>query len=179
MQGSRSGVAQVLAQADGLKCWKSPVLLGFLLVLLAACTEQTTVYEVDAVELGVGDVAKTKAKRERQFIQALYNHIYQAPLPPAEGVALDEIIRSIGDRQVAVELIVAKMVADPEAALPPRTELRENPETFIRALYRRFYVRDATEAELSWWVNYLETHPEVDVAQVVFAFVTADEYRYY
>jgi len=40
-------------------------------------------------------------------------------------------------------------------------------------------VRDATQAEKSWWVNYLETHPDVDVAQVVFAFVTANEYRYY
>ncbi len=157
----------------------SLLLLGVLSLSLAACTEQSTVYEVETVAIGVTDEVKTKAKRERQFIQTLYNHIYQAPLPPGEAVALDEVVRSIGDRQVAIELIVAKMIDDPRAVLPPRATLRDNPESFVAALYRRFYVRDATQAELSWWVNYLETHPDVDVAQVIYAFVTADEYRYY
>lgn len=153
--------------------------LSLLTLLMTSCTETSTVYEIEAVDVGVNDEAKTKAKRERQFIQALYNHIYQAPLPPAEGVAIDEIIRSIGDRQVAIELVVAKMVVDQRSQLPPRSQLRQDPSAFIGALYQRFYVREATQAELSWWTNYLETHPEVDVAQVVYAFVTANEYRYY
>ena len=71
------------------------------------------------------------------------------------------------------------MVADPNADLPSLTEMRNDPDTFISDLYRRLYVRDATAAEKSWWVNYLETHPDVDVAQVVFSFITANEYRYY
>ncbi len=153
--------------------------LATALLCCAACTEETTSYELEQVEIGVNDDAKTRAKRQRQFLQTLYNHIYQAPLPPGEAVALDELLRSIGDRQVAIELVVAKMVSDSAAALPPASELRNDPEAFITALYRRLYVRDATQAELSWWVNYLETHPDVDVAQIVFAFVTATEYRYY
>lgn len=148
-------------------------------LLLASCTEQTTSYQLDDVEIGVQDEAKTKAKRQRQFLQTLYNHIYQAPLPPAEAIALDELLRSIGDSQVGIEIVVAKMVNDPNARLPALQELRDDPETFIGSLYSRLYVRDATQAELSWWVNYLETHPDVDVAQVVYAFVTANEYRYY
>jgi hypothetical protein len=149
------------------------------MLALGSCTERTTSFDLDPVEVGVADEAKSRAKRQRQFIQALYNHIYQAPLPPGEAVAIDELLRSIGDNQVAIEVVTAKMVADPRAALPPVTEMRNDPEAFIAQIYRRFYVRDATQAELSWWVNYLETHPEVDVAQVVFAFVTANEYRYY
>ncbi len=157
-----------------------PSILILLFILTAAsCTERSTSFEIEPIEIGVADDAKTRAKRQRQFLQTLYNHIYQAPLPPSDAVALDELLRSIGDSQLAIEVVVAKMVDDPNADLPSLTEMRNDPETFISDLYRRLYVRDATAAEKSWWVNYLETHPDVDVAQVVFSFVTANEYRYY
>ena len=155
------------------------VLFSILMLAASSCTERSTSFELDPIEIGVADDAKTRAKRQRQFLQTLYNHIYQAPLPPSDAVALDELLRSIGDSQLAIEVVVAKMVADPDADLPSITEMRNDPETFISELYRRLYVRDATVAEKSWWVNYLETHPDVDVAQVVFSFVTANEYRYY
>lgn len=155
------------------------VFITLVLLTAGSCTERSATFELDPIEIGVGDDAKTRAKRERQFIQTLYNHIYQAPLPPSKAVALDELLRSIGDRQLAIEVVVAKMVDDPTADLPSLTDMRDDPETFTSNLYRRLYVRDATQAELSWWVNYLETHPDVDVAQVVFSFVTANEYRYY
>lgn len=154
-------------------------LFTLLLFTLISCTERATTYELEPIEIGVADGAKERTKRQRQLIQTLYNHVYQAPLPPAEAVAIDELLRSFGDSQVALEVVVAKMVSDADAALPTEAERRDDPEAFAARLYRRLYVRDATQAELSWWVNYLETHPDVDVAQVVFAFVTADEYRYY
>jgi len=160
--------------------FRLPVLTILLLFFAAtSCTERSTTFELDTIEIGVADDAKTRAKRQRQFIQTLYNHLYQAPLPPSEAVALDELLRSIGDRQLAIEVVVSKMVDDPEADLPSIAEMRDDPESFTSDLYRRLYVRDATQAELSWWVNYLETHPDVDVAQVIFSFVTANEYRYY
>jgi hypothetical protein len=155
------------------------VLILSAVLALPSCTERSTSFEIEPIEIGVADDAKTRAKRQRQFLQTLYNHIYQAPLPPSDAVALDELLRSIGDSQLAIEVVVAKMVADPNADLPSLTEMRNDPETFISDLYRRLYVRDATAAEKSWWVNYLETHPDVDVAQVVFSFITANEYRYY
>ena len=159
--------------------WKALHYLILLSFTTWGCTTETTTYQVEPIEVGVNDEAKVRAKQSRQFIQALYNQVYQRALPPSEAVALDEFMRSIGDRQVAIELVVAKMVSDTAARLPDTQLLAGDPETFIGQLYRRFYVRDATQAELSWWVNYLETHPEVDVASVVFAFVTAEEYRYY
>ena len=154
-------------------------LFTLALFTFLSCTERTTSYELEPIEVGVNDEAKERAKRQRQLIQTLYNHIYQAPLPPAEAVAIDELLRSFGDSQVAIEVVVAKMVSDPAADLPSAQQLRDDPESLVAQLYRRLYVRDATQAELSWWVSYLETHPEVDVAQVVYAFVTANEYRYY
>jgi hypothetical protein len=155
------------------------LLLALGLLLLASCTEERVVYEPESFELGTGTSPDLRLKRDRQFVQTLYNHIYQAALPPAEASAIDEILRAIGDRQVAIEMIVARMVSDPRAQLPSAELMRNDPADFIALLYRRLYVRQANEAELSWWVNYLQTHPEVDVAQVVYAFVTAEEYRYY
>lgn len=153
--------------------------LCFGLLAWAACTEERVIYEPESFELGAGNSPELRLKRDRQFVQTLYNHIYQAALPPAEASAIDEILRSIGDRQIAIEMIVARMVSDPRAQLPPASQLRDDPEAFIGGLYRRLFVRQAQQAELSWWVNYLRTHPEVDVAQVVYAFVTSEEYRYY
>jgi len=149
------------------------------LVLLAACTERSTAYDLDPIEVGVNDEAKTRVKRQRQFVQTLYNHIYQKPISPDDAAAIDQLLRSIGDSQVAIELVVAKMVSDSTAVLPTEAALDADPGLVVADLYKRLFVRSATSAELSWWTNYLETHPEVDVGQLVYAFATSTEYRYY
>ncbi|MEO1713972.1 MAG: hypothetical protein AAFU60_11635, partial [Bacteroidota bacterium] len=63
--------------------------------------------------------------------------------------------------------------------IPSNQEMRADIETFIEETYKRFYVRIPTEAEKTWWINYLESNTDVDPELVYFSFATSNEYYFY
>ena len=150
------------------------LLLGHL-----ACTETTRIYEVEPVAVTDGSGTKEKPKSPGQFFNIAHANLNQTALAPNELVQKTEVYESIGDKQVAFEVLVAKMLADPEVALPSSSEMRADLPAFIAATYRRFYVREASAAEKTWWVNYLTSRPHLTPLEVYYAFATADEYFYY
>ena len=58
-------------------------------------------------------------------------------------------------------------------------DMRADPEKFIRATYKRFLVRQPTEAELKWMVNYIESRPQMTTELAYFAFATCNEAFHY
>ena len=160
------------------------LLLLFLTIIslsLSSCKENSYYYEVNDVLVTPNNAVKTKQKTPEQYLSILYANLYQQALSPSQLVELSDVVKSIGDKQVAYETIVAKMMTDSEVQelLPKMNEMRANLDQFIRDTYQRFYVRFPTEAEKTYWVNYLESHPNVTPEHVYFAFATSDEYYHY
>ena len=148
------------------------------LLSLTACTENTLIYDVDPVTV-TPEQTKGKEKSASQFFNIAHANLNQTALSPNELVQKTEVYESIGDKQVAFETLIAKMLADPAVQLPTGPEMRADLPAFIQATYRRFYVREANEAEQTWWVNYLTSRPNLTPLEVYYAFATADEYFYY
>lgn len=146
---------------------------------LGSCKERTYIHEVEEVVVLPQNATKTKQKSPEQFLNIAWANLHQSALPPDQLVELSELITSIGDKQVAYEAVIAKMMKDPEVKLPTMQEMRADLDYFIEQTYRRFYVRIPTEAEKLWWRNYLETHPDVTPEQVYFSFATSNEYYHY
>lgn len=154
----------------------------FLLVclFLFSCNEEKTyLYEVNTLNIEQNNAGKTKEKSTEQFLNIAYANLYQTALSPSQLVKLSNIVASIGDKQVAYETIIAKMMADDAVILPDNEEMRNDLEQFIIDTYKRFYVRIPTEAERTWWINYLESHPNLTSEHVYFSFATSNEYYYY
>ena len=63
--------------------------------------------------------------------------------------------------------------------IPTKEEMDDDHETFIRNTYLRFLTRQPIEAELSWWLNYLNSNPTVTPELVFLSFSTSNEYYYY
>ncbi len=153
------------------------LLLGTL--WLGACKEKTYVYEVNEVNVLPNNSEKDKEKSIPQFISILYANMYQQALSPDQMVDISELIASIGDKQLAYEVILAKFVTDPDVQIPSDTEMRNDIEQFVIDTYKRFYVREPTEAEKTYFINYINSRPNVSPLMVYFAFATSDEYNYY
>jgi hypothetical protein len=155
--------------------------LGLIIILIAmvGCKEEQYVYEVNDVEVNPNNSEKDKEKTVPQFISILYANIYQKALSPDDLVDISELIASIGDKRIAYETVLAKMITDPDIVIPTNGEMRANIEQFVIDTYKRFYVRFPTEAEKTYLTNYIESNPDVTPVLVYFSFATANEYNYY
>ena len=150
-----------------------------LLLMFSSCEERTYVYDVNDVFVDANDANKDKEKTVEQFIAILYANLFQKALSPNELVDATEIVASIGDKQIAYETIIAKFMNDSEAVVPSNSEMRNNIEQFIINTYERFFVRTPTEAEKLFFVNLIESHPNITPEHIYTSFATSNEYAYY
>ncbi|MFT4759024.1 MAG: hypothetical protein ACI9XO_000165 [Paraglaciecola sp.] len=151
----------------------------FLIIILFSCKEKSYVHEVNEIDVAQNNADKNKEKTPEIFINIAYANLYQEALSANRLVDATEVVQSIGDKQVAYETLIAKMMVDPEVILPTNAEMRDDLETFVEDTYKRFFVRIPTEAEKTWWINYLESHPNLTAEHVFFSMATSNEYNFY
>ena len=156
------------------------LLLPILFIGLSGCKKNTSyLYEVNTVTINPNNGGKTKQKSQEQFINIAYANFFQEALAPNDLVDISNVVTSIGDKQIAFEAVISKMVADPSVIIPTNQEMRTDIESFVVEAYKRFYVRIPTEAEKTWWINYLESNLDVTPELIYFSFATSNEYYFY
>jgi len=153
----------------------------FIIVLfvLVGCKDDKYIYEVNKVDILPNNADKNKEKTNEQYLNIVYANLYQKALSPDKLVDLSNVIQSIGDKQVAHEIIISKMMNDPDIKLPPLSEMKADPEKFIINTYKRFFVREPTQAEKAFFLNFIKSHPNITPEHIYFAFATSAEYDYY
>ena len=57
--------------------------------------------------------------------------------------------------------------------------MRDDLDLFIEETYKKFFVRDITEAEREFFLTFFESHPNVSAEMVYMAFSLSNEYQYY
>lgn len=155
-------------------------LLAILTVtFMVSCEEEYYVYGIDDLEITPVNSEKDKAKTHSQYISILYSNMFQKPIGPNQMLEALKAIESIGDKQVAYDMLVSKYMNDPEVKIPSTDSMRNDPEKFVRETYIRFLVRQPTEAELQWMINYIESHPALKPELVFFSFATSNEHFHY
>ncbi|HLF64800.1 MAG TPA: hypothetical protein VI603_13645 [Saprospiraceae bacterium] len=154
-------------------------LLCIFSIFLCTCHEEDFVYGIDDLEITPVNSEKDKAKTHAQYISVLYSNMFQSAIGPNQMLQALKAIESIGDKQVAYDILVSKYMNDPNVKLPSAESMREDPETFVRETYTRFLVRQPTEAELQWMINYIESRPALTPELVYFSFATSNEHFHY
>jgi len=151
----------------------------FALLCLFSCKEETYIYEVNDVTIESNNSNKGKEKTPAQYLNILYANLYQKPLSPNQLVDLINLVNSIGDKQVAYETIIAKMMTDPDIQIPSKSSMNADVSGFVTDTYKRFYVRIPTEAEKTYFVNFIQSHPNIGPEHIYFSFATSNEYYFY
>lgn len=154
--------------------------LVVLTILCYSCTKekqvtfgvvQQTVYEDKA--------RKTKQKSDAEYISILYTNLYQTPISPNQLYKTQNILFSIGDRNVASELVLSNYFNTQTLKIPTDAEMRADIEAFIFNTYKRFYLRFPSEGEKTFFYNYISSNTNVTVEMVYTAFAASDEYQFY
>ncbi|MBK9271267.1 MAG: hypothetical protein IPM48_06690 [Saprospiraceae bacterium] len=150
------------------------LLLGF-----SNCQKDFYVYEIEDQTILPVNSQKIKPKSVPQYISILYTNFFQLAIGPNSMLQAQQAIESIGDKQVAFDILLSKYMNDARVILPTVESMRNDPESFVRNTYRRFLVREPTEAELNWMLNFIKSRPNVTPEHIYFAFGTSNEHFHY
>ena len=159
---------------------KKIILLFFCFsVLISSCKKDDIIYDVNQVNATSYNANKNKLKTIPQYISILYANLFQKALSANELVEITNCIESIGDKEVAHEIVLSNFMNQSGVTLPSDSLMRADLNAFIEQTYKRFYVRDLTEAEREFFLNFFESHPDVSVEMVYSAFSLSNEYQFY
>jgi hypothetical protein len=162
--------------SNKIRLWSA---LVTLVLAFTGCQKDYYVYEINDQTILPVNSQKIKPKSITQYISILYTNFFQRAISPNSMLQAQKAIESVGDKQVAFDILLSKYMNDPKVILPTVESMRQDPEGFIRNTYRRFLVREPTEAELNWMLNYIRSRPNVTPEHFYFAFGTCNEHFHY
>lgn len=140
-------------------------------------------FGVNEIGLLPPNAGKTKQKTNEQFVAILYANLFQRALSANQIFDISQCMESIGDQEIAREVVISNFMNKPGTIIPTKAEMTADLNGFIVDTYNRFLVRNPTEAEKTYFNNYLTSRitpadtllPEL----VYFSFALSDEYMYY
>jgi hypothetical protein len=145
--------------------------------------DKDRLFEVNDVPLLPQSAGKVKQKTNEQFVAILHANLFQTALSANQIFDISQCIESIGDKELAREVIISNFFNKPGVVLPTKAQMTGDLDKFVVETYNRFLVRNPTEAEKTYFKNYISAHttstdtilPEL----VYFSFALSNEYMFY
>lgn len=163
---------------DSIKTYFFIAIIGTL--AFSSCKKEPEAsFVLNDVELYPNAAGKTKIKSNQQYVAILHANLFQTALSANDIFEIDQCIESIGDKELAREVIISNFMNDPAVVLPTVEEMNTDIDAFIVDTYVRFLVRYPTEAEKEYVRNFIITNPYVTPEIVYFSFALSNEYMYY
>ena len=152
--------------------------LAALLLALPGC-KKDKLYEVNGVDILPSSANKDKLKTNEQYVAILHANLFQTALSANDLFDISQCIESIGDKELAREVIISNFMNKPGVMMPSDSVMRADIDQFTIETYNRFLVRQPTEAEKTWFRNYINADPNVTPELVYFSFALGNEYLFY
>lgn len=148
--------------------------------LLVACKKDPEVlYELNEVPLQGSSADKTRQKSNQQYVNILHTNLFQSGLSSGQAFQLDQLFQSIGDKEVAKEVLISNYFNEAGVQMPTVEEMNADLNGFIEDTYKRFFIREPNEAEKTWIKNFIQSNPFMTPELVYFSFALSNEYQYY
>ena len=136
-------------------------------------------YGVNPVTSLPPNTGKDKLKTDQQYVSILHANLFQKALSANENFEISQCIQSIGDKELAREVIISNFMNEPDVLMPTEAQMRADLRSFIIDTYQRFLVRNPTEAEITYFSTYISDNPNVTPELVYFSFSLSNEYLFY
>lgn len=157
------------------------LILTFLPVLLMQACEKDVIptYGVNPVNVQDESLEKYKKKTPKQYIAILYTDLFKQAISVNKLTATERVIESVGDKALVHEVIVSNYMNHPNVTLPADSFMRQEVDSFINLTYRKFYLRQPSQIERTFFREYINNNPNITVELVYVAFAASDEYQFY
>lgn len=159
-----------------------PGAIVLLAVVFSSCKKNNNNYGVVEVPSYGDNLDKDKAKSNIEFHSILSTNLFQRPSSINELTRTDRVIQSCGDKTLINEVIISNYMNTPNVKLPSRKMMLDSTERFVEETYIRFFIRRPTQAEKTWFINFInanKSNPNFRPELVYTAFAASDEYMFY
>lgn len=151
-----------------------------LILILVGCTKERIIgYEVSTASVIEDKSKKTKKKNDAEFVSILYTNLYQTAISPNQLYKTQSVIYSIGDQDVANEMLLSNYFNTSGITIPTNESMRADIDLFIVNTFKRFYLRYPSEGEKAFFKQFITNNLNVTVEMVYTAFACSEEYQYY
>ena len=155
-----------------------------IVVLFAfACKKKdTNTYGVVHTPSYGDNLNKDKSKSNIEFHSILSTNLFQKPSSINELSRIDRVMQSCGDKSLINEVIISNYMNSSTVKLPSRKMMTDSTERFVEETFVRFFIRRPTEAEKTWFINFInanKSNPSFRPELVYTAFAASDEYMFY
>lgn len=153
-----------------------------LALVFSSCKKNKNNYGVAEVPSYGDNLDKDKAKSNIEFHSILSTNLFQRPSSINELTRTDRVIQSCGDKTLINEVIISNYMNTPNVKLPSRKMMIDSTERFVEETYIRFFIRRPTQAEKTWFINFInanKSNPNFRPELVYTAFAASDEYMFY
>lgn len=164
------------------RIFKIFILSIFSLLLMQCKKDKNTRYEIVETASYGDNLNKDKDKTNIEFHSILSTNLFQKPSSINELTRTDRVIQSCGDKTLINEVIISNYMNSNQVILPSRKRMVDSTERFVEETYIRFFIRRPTEAEKTWFINFInanKSNPSFRPELVYTAFSASDEYMFY
>lgn len=156
------------------------ILVSIIALSISGCKKDPEpLFRLNEVPLYPTVADKDKLKTNEQFVAILHANLFQTALSANDIFDINDCIESIGDKELAREVIISNFMNKEGVVMPSIEEMNADMELFITDTYIRFFVRYPTESEKTYLKNFIESNPYMTPELVYFSFALADEYMFY
>ncbi|MBM3938896.1 MAG: hypothetical protein FJ333_09640 [Sphingomonadales bacterium] len=151
-----------------------------LILILVGCTKERIIgYGVTTASVVEDKSKKAKKKNDAEFVSILYTNLYQTAISPNQLYKTQSVIYSIGDQDVANEMLLSNYFNTSGITIPTNESMRADMDLFIVNTFKRFYLRYPSEGEKAFFKQFISNNLNVTVEMVYTAFACSEEYQYY
>ena len=122
------------------------VLILIIFLFSTSCQKEDIVYDINQLQSSSYNANKNKLKSISQYISIVYANLFQKALSSNELVEITRCIESIGDKQVAHEIVLSNFMNEPDVIIPSDSLMRADLDLFLEETYKRFFVSDISQA---------------------------------
>lgn len=159
---------------------KTAAWVGLLCAGLLSCDRPTEAhYVLEDFGVEAASAGKDRAKSPEQWVSIVYTNLFQTGLPANDQFDIAEVFESIGDQDVAREVILSNFFNEEGVILPSAESMHTSPDAFIEETYIRFFVRPPSTAERTFMRDFINDNPDLTPEIVYLAFGLSEEYQYY
>lgn len=153
-------------------------LLAALLFMAGSCTKPEPIYEVNPVTVNVQGGTKKALKSDRQFVSGAFADLLKKQMSSDE---LDETMvcyASFTDKELLRDMVIRDLLRR-STHVPEAAAMRSDISGFVETAYTTFYKRDPSDLERWTIEQQIIQDTTITPAMVYYAFMSAEEYRYF
>ena len=132
------------------------LLLCFSLVFSACKKEEEIIYDVNQVNTNSYNSGKNKLKSISQYISILYANLFQKALSANELVEISNCIMSIGDKEVANEIVLSNFMNKTGVIMPSDSLMRQDLDAFLVFLDKNGNTKNYVSKGIEKYINFLK-----------------------